>query len=333
METEFNSGATMISTEGGEGSEEGLENETQEGIEGEEGTQQTTKKKYNFKVNGKEIALDLDEKGVHERIQRGLGAEKRLEEAAKAEARAKKAIHDAEMKARELQQRIDNITNNPRALKDLGVNLRKLSEEVLSEELELEAMDPRDRAIRELRNKLAAQEKAEAERTEKAKQDAKKAETDRLTQTFKDRFAKTVNTSLQNSKLPSNPRTVARMASYLQGQFRLAKEDPSAKIDLTPDAIGKAVLGDLRSDFTHVFADADIATVIEILGEDVLAKIRKYEVDKLSGNGNPTSLKQPTKPGTKGAPASPQKSFKKLAKSYEERNFEKYGTYYPHLKG
>lgn len=161
-------------------------------------------------------------------------------------------------------------------LRKLGHDPRKLSEKILSEHLEEELLDPKDKELRDAKRRLEEYEAREKQKAE----DARKAQEQALAKKYMQQYETEFVEALKVSDLPTNKETVAKMAQYIH---RAAK----IKYKMTPIEAAKLVEEDIRLAHQKVIKDADGEMLLKLLGEDVANKIRKYDTSKLK---NPESV-------------------------------------------
>lgn len=121
------------------------------------------RKKFTFKVDGKEIAEELSEHEIQTRLQKALAVEKRFQDVAN--------------QRKQIEAALAQIKENPaKALKELaGLDLDEWAEKRLIERYNDSLMSDEEREKITLQKKLAAYEKQEAEQKtaqERAKQEA-----------------------------------------------------------------------------------------------------------------------------------------------------------------
>jgi len=162
--------------------------------------------------------------------------------------------------------------------KKLGHDPRKLSEAQLARFLEDDLMDPKEKELRDTRQKLEAYERQQKE-AEEARQ---KAERDALTQKYAKEFETQFIDALKSSKLPQNKESVAKMAAYVQRCAKIGYK-------ITPAEAARLVEQDIQTSLSKLAADADGEFLVKLLGEESLNKLRKYDTERLK---NPMSTLQ-----------------------------------------
>jgi len=270
------------------------------------------KKKYQVKVDGLEKELELDEAALKAYIQKGLAADKRLEEIAYSR-------RELQKQQKELEDFYEKMEKDPRGtLKKhprlSKLDLRSISEQELMEHLERESMDPRDLKIQELEAREQEREakiKAEQEEKEKAEREQymQKVTTER-----KNAIAQTIGKILNSpdSNLPHDPRVVGRIAQYMQHCIR-------NEIPFTQESIVEKVNEDFRQDFTSFFSKASPKQMYEMIGPDRVKDLMKFHVELASGpkSAPKPQAVQPIRPG-----------LKKKYKTIDEKNEEEFGSRY-----
>lgn len=241
-------------------------------------------RKLKMKIDGKEEEITEEEAIVL--AQKGKAADKRFQEAA--------------AKQKEAEEVLEYIKQNPgEALKKLGLDPRKFSEEYLVEQLKREAETPEAKEIRETKEKLAAFEKKEAEREaakkkadeEEAMSAKQRANAEKERQII-EKYDGIFLAALQKSGLPKNAYTVSRMAE-------LQRVNLKSKGDFSADQLAKVVKEDYDAELKLRTSDMDGDKLIEMLtaiNPDILKKITKAQIAKLKGKQTFTAPTDPTPP-------------------------------------
>lgn len=264
------------------------------------------KRTYKIKVLDQERELQLDDEEIKVRIQKAEGADRKFEEAARARKEAEARIKAAE--EREAKLKTDAFA----VLREMGLDPRKMSEEYLAREIEMEMMDPRERELKETKARLA---KIEQESQAKEKERIDREESEKMTkrvQALKDNIAAKISAVMKDSPLPPTERTVSKIAGYMQ--YAKKNDIPFELAD-----IRERVVQDYREDFAHMFSKAEPAQIAQLLGEDVIKKIRIWDNERVKAQ-----------PKTNGA-TKPQNRYEPKARKYktiEEDNLERFGSIY-----
>lgn len=252
--------------------EESVADATKAVAEGEKPTEQQLKdaekviKKYKIKVDGQELEVDEDE--LLKGYQKGRGAQKKFDEAAKYRKQAEQAF--------------DLLKTQPaKALSGLGHDVRKFAEEYLAGELEKELMSPEQRENMELKRKLAEREEAD-----KAVEMAKREEeASKLRNAEIQDIDLKIGKILSTSGLPKTPKTVAMVASYMNDAMDLGYKD------VQPDDVIDLVRNDYNNLLKDILGATDGDTLVKLVGEDTINKIRKYDLARVKAKtpATPTS--------------------------------------------
>jgi hypothetical protein len=156
------------------------------------------------------------------------------------------------------------------AIQKLGHDPRSLAEEFLAAQLEEEMLDPRERELKQAKQKLQMYEEMEK---------AKKAETERrrdeeLKKKYAEDYQKQFIDALKETQLPPTKPMVAEMAKYIH---RAAKMN----FEMTAKEAAQLVKEDLQNSYMHLYGEADAETLVRLLGDQALQKIRTYDTGKL----------------------------------------------------
>lgn len=241
-------------------------------------------RKLKLKIDGKEEEIDENEAAVL--AQKGRASERRFQEAA--------AVR------KEAQDVIAWLKQNPaEAMKKLGVDPRKFSEEFLVDALQREAESPAQKEVRENREKLAAYEKKDKEReaSEKKAQEAKIAEDKRQVdgkrqREIMERFDVAFTAALDKSGLPKNAYTIKRMAELQRANLR-------AKGEFTPDQLAKIVAEDYNTETKHRTSGLEGEKLLEFIASvdpTLLKRVQKGLIGRLKGKHTFSAPTTPTPP-------------------------------------
>lgn len=223
-------------------------------------------RRLKFKMDGQD--LDLSEEEVISLAQKGGTAQKRWEEAAQLRKQAESVL--------------EYLKANPReALAKLGIDVRKMSEEHLLEELQREQESPEAKKVRETEEKLRKYETAEKAREEaaarKAAEDAeaeKQAQATAKEREIMERYDNIFTTALEKSGLPRSPATILRMAQLQRVNLRKG-------LELNADSLAKIVREDYDAEFQERTSGMDGDKLLEFLGKDIVGKLTKAQIAKL----------------------------------------------------
>jgi hypothetical protein len=210
--------------------------------------------------------VELDESDVATHYQKGKQAQQVLSKADNARREALKAQAYADG----LLQR---MKTDPRGVaKELGIDLRKLSEETILQEIELEKMSPAERRAYEAEQKLKGYETEKQKAEEAKKQEAHAAEVERL----KDEFAHLFKTTMEATGLPqgSGRFVIHRMA-------QLFDQNEQAGLESTPEEMAAHVMAGLQAEHRGVLSGLDGDGLLEYLGADVVKKVLGAHLGKV----------------------------------------------------
>jgi len=214
-----------------------------------------------FKLKGgKEIEIDLNNREtVTGLIQKGIGATEAFQEASEMR-------KNAEAFVSALQKDPFRVLQHP----SLKLDVRKMAEEYLWGQIQMEKMSPEERALKEKEEKLRAYEEAEKMRKE---EESRKIEEARKAKQ-REYWTGLISTSLDKHGLPKIPWTIEETAK----RMKLALEHGYK--DVTPDDIVPAVKEDWLAMRKNIFENLDGDQLVNVLGKDVATKISKAELKK-----------------------------------------------------
>jgi len=156
------------------------------------------------------------------------------------------------------------------AIQKLGHDPRKLAEEYLASQLEDEMMDPREKDLRDTKRRLEAYENLEKKQKEA---EAKKRD-DELKAKYSKEYSDKFVDALKKTNLPPTKPMVAEMAKYIHRAAKL-------NFEMTPEEAAILVKEDLQKALSNLYGEADAETLVRLLGDQGLQKIRAYDVGKI----------------------------------------------------
>jgi hypothetical protein len=221
------------------------------------------RKKFKVKIDDLEAEVSEDE--LKSGYQRAKASQKRFEEAARLKKQA--------------EQQIDSIRKNPiQALAELGIDVRGMSEEYLAKQLQLEQLSPEQRKLMEMEEKLRSYEEQDKAKKQKEEQDQHA----KLMEHYEQEYTNGITAALNTSGLPKTPYTVKRMAQYMARALDNGYE-------VKPQDVVSYVKEDYMNDFKEFFATYEGDALMDILGKQVVDKIRKAELAKVKGKAAPAT--------------------------------------------
>lgn len=218
-------------------------------------------KKFKLKVDGKDLEeeVDLDnEEYIVRNLQLSKVAQKRMAEHA------------------ELQKNIEafftEFKKNPRAIladPDLGIDMKKLVAEYVESEMAEEKKTPEQREKEKLENALKEKEEALTKKEEEFKQ----KELERLTQTAYEEYDRKINDAIEASDLPKNQYTLKKVVDYMLVGL-------NEGLDVEPADVLPLVREEMHNDLKQMFAVMPDELIENLIGKDVIGRIRKKNVAK-----------------------------------------------------
>lgn len=173
---------------------------------------------------------------------------------------------------KEVKAFVDELKKNPRkalANPAIGVDIKKLAQEIIEEEIENAAKSPEQLE----REKLESELKAMKEEREKEKEEGRQREFERLQEQEYERYETAMSKALEGSKLPKSPYVIKKMADYML----LGLQDG---MDLQPEDVIPIVEQEMQNDLKEMFAIMPDEVIEAVVGKDVINRIRKRSIAK-----------------------------------------------------
>lgn len=223
---------------------------------------QEAKRKLKFKdESGADVEVDEEEvlKTYRERKGHQRAANKEFQEGRAARKQAEEFI--AMMK--DPSRLIEVMTK-------MGHDPRKLAEDYLVNALNEEQMDPREKELRDAKAKLKSFEDLERKKLE----DIQKQRDAEMKQKYMKDYETQFVEALKTSGLPPTKPMVAEMAKYISRSAKIG-------FKMTPAEAAQLVREDIQLAHSRLVGDSDAETLIKLLGDAGMKKIREYDIAKL----------------------------------------------------
>lgn len=223
------------------------------------------KKWITVKVDGKEERIT--EEDLIRSYQKGKSADRRLEEAAKAQ-------KSVEQFMRALQEDPEAVLNNP----NLSIDRRKLAEKWLYEQIqqELNPPDERDLKLREYEERLKRYESIEQEEA----QTKEEREYNQAVAKRKEELGQVFSEAMSKSSLSKNPETAAATLREMALYYRAYKE----RTGEAPDAeeLAQHVEQKYFKGLYELANTLDGEELVQFLGPQIIKKLRAYDLGQLT---------------------------------------------------
>ncbi len=214
-------------------------------------------RRHKLKVDGMEVEVDDNE------LKRGYAhqtaASKRMNEGIA-----------MQKQAREFIEMLQNEDTFFEVARKLGKDPRELAEKFLVSQIQDEIDDPRDVELRKTNKKLKQFEEMEQQRKTQAEQ----AEQAELQKRWGQKYSTDFVEALKETRLPATKSVVKSMASYIRKSIDIGYQ-------MTAHEAAKLVREDRLLDQRQLFQDSDGETLVNLLGEDLANKIRKYDTSRV----------------------------------------------------
>jgi hypothetical protein len=193
--------------------------------------------------------------------QKGLGAERKFQEAANIRKNAEKLV--ATLKDNPIE-----ILKHP-ALRD---KMLEAAQELIFEQIQSEQMTAEERARLQEREELERYRRSEQER--KAQEESKQRE--ELKEKYRQDYERQFIDALNVGGIPKSDWAVTRMAQYMRQALK------EGMTNITPQDVVHLVKRDWQHAQSELYGQLDGDKLIQMLGPDIAEKIRKADVAKLT---------------------------------------------------
>jgi hypothetical protein len=232
---------------------------------------------------------EFDETEVITNFQKGRNASQLLSKADQKRQEALKARAEAD-------GILNRIKSDPLGtLRELGIDVRGMSEQAILREIELEKMTPAERKAHDLEQKLKGFED-EKKQAEREQQEAQHRE---AVQKHADEFATLFVGTMEKLGLPksSGQHVVPRMA-------RLYQQNEAAGLESTPEEMASYVLEGLKKEHAGVLSGLEGDALLEHLGPDTVKKVLAANLGKVrTRQGRPAAPVAAAVPEPRATPA------------------------------
>lgn len=234
-------------------------------------------KKLNIKVDGREIEKQIDlanDEELRKMLQLAEMSQKRAQRTAELEKKDAKVQRDLQEFFNYLQKDTAN------ALRKMGIDIDSLSEKVMNERLEKAQMDPREREIIELQEKLKQKELEE----QKARKRAEDIQMEALRSKYAAEYEKDLMNAIEKNGLPMNPEIMNRMTGYM----RLALKN---NIDVNFNEIVPLVKDQIINEIKAMASAMPLEVIENLLGEEKISQIfkKRKKVEPIKREAPPTA--------------------------------------------
>ena len=239
---------------------------------------------------GENDEREIPETEILAKMRRGENVQQQLSRAA--------AFRQEALKARaEADGILNRLKSDPRgALRDLGVNLSKMSQEEILEEIRLEQMTPQERALHDREKAIRAKEEEHQKAEEKKKGEADHQEMER----HKDEFAGLFMDVLERTGLPkASGRHMVRHLADLYEEF-------GGEID--PDSAAAHVMAKLVPEHRAVMLGLEGEALLEHLGDELVRKVVSGHLSRIKGQRKQTQTAPAPRPVARSTPVAPGKA-------------------------
>ncbi len=218
---------------------------------------------FEVKVDGKVMKMTRDEMIQHASL--GHAAQKRFQEAAQMKKQAESVLG----RLRDPKQAI-SLLQDP----SLGLNKEQVKEAFeqwyINEFIEPEKLSPVERRARDAEAKLQKYQEQEKQR----ESEKLKSQQEAMTSQARENLQSQIVEALDTSGLPKTNFTVRRLAYWMQRNLANGYDAPM-------DVIVGQVRNEVNSSLRDLVEASDGEVLIKILGDGVVGKLRKYDLEQL----------------------------------------------------
>lgn len=250
-------------------SDESADDESAEEVE-----QPAPVSKYKVKIDGQEVELGLDD--LKKYASMGKAAQKRMEEAANVR-------KENDTLKKEIQTFFEMLKSDPLSIlqdDSLGLDVKKLAEEVMNKEIERAKKSPEQLEIERLQKELEGKNKREKE----LEDNKKRSEYEKMQNEAAASIEKDILEALETKELPKSPYVMNRMI----GMMHLAAKEG---IKLTAKDVLPIVKKQIHEDFKNVSGLMPEEQLEAILGEDKVKALRKRYLAKVKQTQSAKDIK------------------------------------------
>lgn len=240
------------------------------------GNKEATVAKRKYRVNDQDIELTDEESTAW--VQKAMHADAQIKEAAQL-----KKSTAALIEKLKTPKGLREILSDP----SISVDRKQLAIEWVKEYMAEEAMDPKDRELRDSRAELESYKAKEAEIKEKAEQEAKQAEVKQQADAFRSEIIGVMEAN--SGVLPKSQAVMDRIIGYMRAGYR-----KTGKVLPAAEAV-KYVIADYEGEVGEISKSADINRLLKLLGPEAIEKIRKADLAQLKKD-LASGLKTPASP-------------------------------------
>lgn len=222
------------------------------------------KRKYKYKVDGKEFEEELSDDDVRQHLSMSKAANKRFQEAATIKKQSEQLI-------RMLRENPEAVLDNPQIMGNK--KFREIAEAYLVKQLDEQMLTPEQRQQRDMEQKLRQYEQAEKQR--KAQVEAEHMQ--KLEAHYMQDIESKIISGLNTQGIPKTPRTVKLMAELMSKNLQYG-------LDLEPQQLAEMVKQDYLADIQELFGATEADALLNLLGDNVSNKIRQADLKKLKAS-------------------------------------------------
>jgi hypothetical protein len=181
---------------------------------------------------------------------------------------------------KQMEAFVENFKKDPLSVlmqDGLPIDRKSLGEKLLLAELEREMLTPEQRKLQEYEAKLKDFETKE----QQAKREAEERETEQKREMKRQEISQMFAKAMEATPLSKSPETAQFAMEDMAKLMRIAKE---RGINLGPEDLAKHAESKYYKGMRALAENLDAKTLIEVLGSDIIKKLRKHDLEQLKSN-------------------------------------------------
>lgn len=227
------------------------------------------KKKYKLKLEGKDTEFEVSEDDVPRYLQKGLTADKRLEEIA--------------LERKKLAAEREEWKKDPfKVIRDMGLDPDELAAKRVIEQYEDASLTPEQKEARDLKRRLEAAE----ERLKKVDEVEQKKAQEAKAQEYADRYSKELDAIIDSGVLPSSPGAISSIIEAFRDRQASLTDPEAAEMlsvqDILPDVI-EGYQNELKEGIKFYAGKPE--ELKRILGPEVFKILRDMDIAEFKAKG------------------------------------------------
>lgn len=239
------------------------------------------RRRYKMKVNGQEVEREYTDEEIQRRLQLQEAADEKFQ-------KASKMVKQAEQFLAALKNDPIKVLSHP----ELGIDIKQLAEEYLTEDVRKSMMSEEERELEELRQYKQQQEELRQQQEEQRTKTEEEKRLEHARQEQAKRYSEGIAGALQESGLPRDPFIVKQVAATMASAIKKGYEiDPITAVDIVKEKF--------QNDIMSLSSTMDVESFLNFIGPDLARKIRRHDIAQLKkkqSENTPAAVAEKTDP-------------------------------------